>query len=214
MKTKYRYGRLYDYCTPNEIDTNARNIIRRSSRIPLGIFSYFVIITYTLLELIGVLNNTAILVIVAMAASGFIYLTRMGPITYLNMILIKKTREKENKTVLEKFCVYHNKDGNYIKIQDKQMLKIKYHPLKWTVVKILFGDKYRNKYVFRISLENIYVKIRFSKVYKEKYFLSRMNKLEMVYKFSLDDLGGICNTKEFMFFVRDKYREIREVINS
>ena len=92
--------------------------------------------------------------------------------------MVNSIRVIENQSILEKFYVYHNKDGNYIKIQDKQMFKIMYHPFKWSTVKILFRDKYRNKYVFRINLKNIYVKTCFSKDFKEEHFFRRINKLE------------------------------------
>jgi hypothetical protein len=214
MGKRYDYRRLYKYSVKDDFMTSSRGIIRRKSRVSIGIFSYISICVLIVLEILGSYLDVLLSTLLIMCLLTLIYWTRMGPITYLNIKMINSTKGKEKQSILEKFYVFHNKDGNYIKIQDKQMVKIKYHPFKWTTVKILFRDKYRNKYVFRINLKNIYVKICFSKVFNEEHFFRRINKLETTYKFNLDDLGSISNTTSFMIFLRDKYREIREVINS
>jgi len=214
MGKKYEYRRLYTYCVKDDFKTSSRGIIRRKSRVSIGVFSYISIGVLIVLEImksyLGMLFSTMLI----LCLLALIYWTRTGLITYMNIKMIDSTKAKENQNILEKFYVYHNKDGNYIKIQEKQMVKIKHHSLCWRVVKIIFRDEDRNKYVFRVNLTNIFVKIYFSKAYKKEDSNKRNNRLETTYKYNLDDLDNISNTKEFMIFLRDKYREISEVINS
>lgn len=214
MKNNYKYGRLYDFCVEDNYKTPGRGIIRRKYRVLIGIFTYFFLQIVLLIYILDVYKNTVLLIVACLVFFGFIYETRMGLISLVNFYQIKSIRKKSNLDILEQFCIYHNKDGEYIKIQEKQLIMIKYHPLKWTVVKILFRDLYRNKYVFRINLKNIRVKIHFSKAYKEEHFFRRKNKIEAEYWFKIDDLYHISNTKDFMIFIRDKYREISEAINN
>lgn len=214
MRNNYKYGRFYDFCVKDNYKNPGRGIIRRKYRVLIGMLTYVFLIIILLIYILDVYKNTVLLIFACLVFFGINYETRTGLISLLNYYRIKFIRNKSNLDILEKFCIYHNRDGEYIKIQDKQMFKIKYHPLKWTTVKILFRDKYRNKYVFRVNLTNIFVKICFSKSYKEKYLSKGMNNLSSTYKFSLDDLDDIGDTKELMIFLRDKYREIREVNNN
>ena len=213
MDKNYTFRRLFDYCTPDDLKTSARNIIRRKERIPLGIFSYIFILTYSLLELSGAYNNVSILIIVMIIGFGFICQTRMGMISLLNIIKIRSLRSKEALNILENFCVYHNRDGNYIKIQEKQMIKIKHHPFNWTVVKIIFKDNNNNKYVFGISLKSVFITVVLSKSKRDNYIENVERKTKIQYQYDLDDLNSIKSEKDFMIFIRDKYREIRETIS-
>jgi len=213
MDKNYTFRRLFDYCTPDDLKTSARSIIRRKERIPLGIFSYILIITYSLLELLGAYNNVSILIIVMIIGFEFISQTRTGIISLLNIIKIRSLRSKEALNILESFCVYHNRDGNYIKIQDKQMVRIKYHPFNWTVVKIVFKDNNNNKYVFRISLKSVFITIVLSKSRRDNYIENVERKTKIQYQYNLNDLKSIKSAKDFMIFIRDKYRQIRETIS-
>ena len=208
----YDYRRLYTYCVKDDFKTSSRGIIRRKSRVSIGVFSYISIGVLIVLEIMGSYLGMLFSTILILCLLALIYWTRTGLITYMNIKMINSTKAKENQNILEKFYVYHNKDGNYIKIQEKQMVKIKHHPLCWSVVKIIFRDKNRNKYVFRVNLKNIYINIHISKFNKEKRIYEAQN-IMTEYLYRLDDLDNVSNIKEFMIFLRDKYREIREVIN-
>lgn len=214
MKNSYRYARFYDFCANDDYKNPGRGVIKRKERVAVGSFAYILFVVYLLLFIMDINRNIYLLIIIFITFIGFTYETKTGVNSYYNYCVIKRIRAKSKPNILEQFCIYYNRDGNYIKIQEKQMTKIKYHPFNWTVVKILFKDKYRNKYVFRVNLTNIIVKIYFSKAYKKEDSNKRNNRLKTTYKYNLDDLDNISNTKEFMIFLRDKYREISEVINS
>ena len=213
MKNNYKYGRFYDFCVKDNYNNPGRGIIRRKSRVLIGILTYVFLIIILLIYILDVYKNTVLLIFACLVFFGINYETKTGLISLLNYYRIKFIRKKSNLDILEKFCIYHNRDGNYIKIQEKQMIKIKYHPFNWIIVRILFRDKNRNNYVFRVNLTNVFVKIYFSKSHREKYLTKGMSNLSSTYKFSSNDLEGISDTKEFMIFLRDKYREIREVNN-
>jgi len=214
MEKNYKYGRLYDFCVKDNYENPGRGVIKRKFRVLIGVLAYILLIVSLLTYILDIYQSIFLLIVVSLICFGFMYETRTGLTSLFNYYKVKSINLKISLSVLEKFALYHNKDGNYIKIQDKQMFKIKYHPFKWTTVKILFRDKHKNKYVFRINLKNIYVKICFSKGFKEEHLFRKINKLETTYKFNLNDLDGINNTSEFMIFLRDKYREIRDEINN
>ncbi len=212
MGKKYDYGRLYDYCVKDDFKTSSRGIIRRKSRVLLGIFSYISIVFFIILEILGVFSNELLTLLVIMCFLCLIYWTRMGFISFLNIYIIKNTRKKAKQSILEKFYIYHNKDGNYIKIQEKEMIKIKHHILNWSVIKIIFRDKQKNKYSFRVNLKGIYIKINLSKSCEKKCTNKAPRKIVTKYGYNLNDLERIRNTNEFMIFLKDEYRKIREGI--
>ncbi|XMB72154.1 hypothetical protein RJI07_08600 [Mycoplasmatota bacterium WC30] len=206
---KFIYYRLFEYCVQNDFKTTSRGIIRRKSRIPLGIFSYILIIGYVMLDLLDIYDNTVLLIIVLISAFGFIYLTRMGVSSWINIFKINKLRAKTRQNVLEKFCVYHNRDGNYIKIQEKQMYRIKRHPFCWSRVRIFFKDECKNKYIFSISLKNVSVSIHQSNAYRSKDFAKDHKELELRYKYNVSDMFEVKEVKELLMFIRNEYRRLR-----
>ena len=213
MGKRYDYDRLYMYCVKDDFKTSKRGIIRRKSRVSLGVFSYISISVLIVLEIMGSYLNVLLSIMLIMCLLVLIYWTRTGPITYLNMKMINNTIVKENQSILEKFALYHNRDGNYIKIQDKQMVRIKYHPFNWTVVKIVFKDNNNNKYVFRISLKSVFITVVLSKSRRDNYIENVERKTKIQYQYNLNDLKSIKSAKDFMIFIRDKYRQIRETIS-
>ena len=213
MKNKYVYARLYDFCVKNDYKNPGRGVIKRKERVAVGIFAYIMLIVYLLLFLFNIYRSIPFLVIVILTSLGFAYETRMGLISLLNIIKIRSLRLKVDLNIPESFCVYHNRDGNYIKIQENQMLKINYHPFDWTVIKIVFKDKYKNIYIFRVNLKNIQVKIYTSRGFKEKLSGKSCKYFIPAYQCGLGNLDGITNIPGFVNFLRDKYREIREKIS-
>ncbi len=213
MKKKYIYSRFYDFCVNDEYENPGRGVTKRKERVAAGIFAYILFAVYLILFIMNVYRNIYLLGIIFIIFIGLTYETKTGIISYCNYYIIKKIRYKLSPNILEKFCIYHNRDGNYIKIQEKQLYSIKYHPFNWTIIKIFFRDEYKNKYMFKINLKGIQIKVFLSKSYKDKCVDIVEKKTKIQCKYDLGDLNNIKTTKEFMIFIRDKYREIRESIS-
>ncbi|MFA7107002.1 MAG: hypothetical protein WC154_06845 [Candidatus Izemoplasmatales bacterium] len=207
----YKYARFYDFCVKDDYKNPGRGVIRRKERIVIGILAYILFAIYILLFLTDIYRSVALLVIISITCLGFMYETRTDLISLLNYFKVKAINHKSSLSILEKFALYYNRDGNYIKIQEKQMVRIKYYPFNWTVVKIVFKDNYNNKYVFKISLKTIFIKVVLSKSRRDNYIENVERKTKIQY--NLNDLKSIKSAKDFMIFIRDKYRQIRETIS-
>lgn len=214
MDNKYVYGRLFDFCVDNDYKNPGRGVIRRKGRILIGMFSYGFLIVMSLLFVLETSQIRWIGIIGAIAASGFIFETRMGIFSWINVLVIAKLIKKKDQNILEKFCIYHNRDGNYIKIQEKSMYKIRYHPFCWIIVKIYLKDEYNNKYIYRINLNVVSLKLELSNAYKKSRLNTNKVELKLRYRYSIIDLTETNDVKELLMFIREKYRDIRTKIKT
>lgn len=214
MKKNYKYGRLYDFCIEDNYENPGRGVIKRKSRILMGLLSYLFIIISLFTYILDIYRNSVLLIIFILSCFILIFETRTGVISLINYYHIKSMRSKSKLNILELFCLYHNRDGNYIKLQEKQMIKIQHHPFDWSIIRIVFRDQYRNSYIFKVNLTNIHVKIHFANANIRRKIFTRDDKLLTTYIFTIDDLVDICDEKDFMIFLRNKYREISEIINN
>jgi hypothetical protein len=208
MKKRYIYARLYDHCVNDDFKTSARSIIRRKERVPLGIFSYSMIIGSGLFIIYNEDYQKLIGFFGFITAIFILYETRMGVISLINYCRAENIRRKPNQNILEKFCVYRNKDGNYIKLQDKHLIRVLDHPFDWCIVSLLFRDEMNNKYIFRITLKEVILRVKLSKSFKKSQLSSIMSEIPLVYKHELKDLEKIDNMKELTEFIRDEYRSV------
>lgn len=214
MNNKYTYGRLFEFCVDDDYKKPGRGVIRRKGRIPTGVFSYCLLIVMLLFFILEISKTRWIGIIGVIAAFGFIYETKTGIFSWINVLAIAKLRKKTDQNILEKFYIYHNRDGNYIKIQEKDMYKIKYHPFCWSIVKIYFKDEYDNKYIYRINLKVVSLIINLSNAYKETYLRNNKVNMKLSYQYSNKDLNEINDVKELLMFIRGKYRNIKSEIKT
>ena len=208
MKKRYIYARLYDHCVNDDFKTSARSIIRRKERVPLGIFSYSMIIGSGLFIIYNEDYQKLIGFFGFITAIFILYETRMGVISLINYCRVENIRGKGNQNILEKFCVYCNKDGNYIKLQDRHMRRVFDHPFDWCIVSLLFRDAMNNKYIFRITLKVVILRVKLSKSFKKSQLSSIVSEIPVVYKHKLKDLEKIDNVKGLTEFIRDEYRSV------
>lgn len=208
MKKNYTYTRIYDYCVDNDVKFPRRGIIRRKERIPTGIISYVILVVSCLFLIHNASNQKLAGVFGMLAAMVFLYEARMGVISLINYCRVENIRGKGNQNILEKFCVYCNKDGNYIKLQDRHMRRVFDHPFDWYIVSLLFRDEMNNKYIFRITLKEVIFRVKLSKSFKKSQLCSIMSEIPLVYKHELKDLEKIDNVKELTEFIRDEYRSV------
>jgi hypothetical protein len=208
MKKNYTYARIYDYCVDNDVKFPRRGIIRRKERIPTGIISYVILVVSCLFLIHNASNQKLAGVFGMLAAMVFLYETRMGIISLINYYRAENIRRKPNQNILEKFCVYHNQDGNYIKLQDRHMRRVFDHPFDWCIVSLLFRDEMNNKYIFRITLKEVILRVKFSKSFKKSQLSSLISEIPLVFKYELKDLEKIDNVKELTEFIRDEYRSV------
>ena len=205
MEKKYIYARIYDHCVDDDFKTSAR-IIRRKGRIPFGIFSYIMIVGSCLFLIHNVSYQGLIGIFGIIAAMNIIYETRMGVISLINYCRVEKIRRKASQNILEMFCVYHNKDGNYIKLQDRHFIRVLDHPFDWCIVSLLFRDEMKNKYIFRVSLKEISFKVKLSKSFKKSQSSSLLSEFPTRYKYNLKVLEKIDSVMGLTEFIRDEYR--------
>lgn len=209
MEKKYVYRRLFDFCVNNNTKNPGRGVIRRRGRILTGISSYIFIIVMFLLFILETSNIRWISILGAIAAFGFIFETRMGIFSWINVLVLANLTKKIDQNILEKFCIYHNRDGNYIKIQEKNIYTIKYHPFCWTIVKIYLKDEFNNKYIFRINLKVVSLKLDLSSVYRKSYLYNNKVEMKLRYEYSINDLIEITDVNELLMFFKKKYSDIR-----
>jgi hypothetical protein len=208
MEKRYVYARLYDYCVNDDYKNPGRGVIRRKQRIPAGIFSYVILVASCLFLIHNVSYQKLVGVFGMLAAMVFLYEARMGVISLINYYRVEQIRKKGSQNILEKFCVYHNKDGNYIKLQDRHFIRVLHHPFDWCIVSLLFRDEMKNKYIFRVSLKEISFKIKLSKSFKKSQSSSFLSELPLLYKYNLKVLEKIDSVKELTEFIRDEYRSV------
>jgi len=209
MEKKYKYGKLFDYCVDDDYKNPGRGVIRRKNRIPMAIFSYILLVGSFIYFIMETYQARYLGLIGVIASLSFIFETRTGIFTLLNVYTLKKVRRKSIQDILEKFYIYHNRDGSYIKIQEKEMYKIQYHPFIWSVVKIFFRDEFNNKCIFRISVTNISVKVKLARYFKKRYFFNNQSGIESDYKLYTEDLKEVKDIQEFFMFIRDLYKKIK-----
>lgn len=205
MQMKYVYARLFDHCVKNDFKTSARSIIRRKERVPLGIFSYFTIAGSSLLLIYNEGYQKLLGFFGIITAMFLIFETRMGMFSLINYLRVKRIRDKLNPNILEQFCVYHNEDGNYIKLHDGHIRRVLNHPFDWCIVSLLFYDDMNNRYVFRISLKGIFLKIKLSRSFKKSQMTSRSNGKRTFFKYNIKDLDKLGGVKELTEFLRNQY---------
>lgn len=209
MKKKYMYGRMFDYCVDDDYKNPGRGVLRRKDRKPKAIFSYILLLGSFIYFIMETSQTRYLGLILAIVSLSSIFETRSGLFTLLNVYNLNIVRRKSIQDILEKFYIYHNRDGRYIKIQEKEMYKIQYHPFIWSVVKICFRDEFNNECIFRISVTNISVKVRLAKDFKKRYFVNNPSVIKSDYKIYTSDLKDVNDIHEFFMFIRDLYRKIK-----
>jgi hypothetical protein len=138
----------------------------------------------------------------------------MGIFSWVNVLAIAILRKKIDQNILEKFCIYYNRDGNYIKIQEKGMYKVKHHRFCWSIVKIYFKDVYNNKYIYRINLKTVSLTITLANIYKKTHLSDSKVEIKSKYTYNIKDLNEIKEVKQLLIFIRDNYRDISSEIKT
>lgn len=205
MKDKYKYSRLYDYCVENDATHLARGYIKRKYRIPLSIIVCVILYTAGIYLFFNHPMGWLALIFSVTSSIYFVYITRTGPITIVNILYLNQIIKKPFKNILEKYFIYINEDGNLIHIEDRHLQDIRRSMWSWVKLNIYFKDYYRNKYIIRITRSEICITLKYSKGYFEKY---TVNQKKISKYYFLNDLNEIKSINEFNKFVKQIFLDI------
>jgi len=204
---KYKYSRLYDYCATKE-DYKSYSVSSRAMnckyRIHTAIGVSLISITIIIIAIYETNNWMSVSFLISLGWFWFLYVTRMGVFTLIQIIRLYRILKLEKKTLLQKVIVHINEYGKHLNLNSKYHNKTKSYAFNWLKTKISFQDDQMNMYHYIITHKKVKFRID---LYKDNPSLGSDFKYG-----NYIDVRGIETIKEFQNRIREHFLTCSETI--